>query len=333
MQNNNAFIITMAYPETIVSHAEEWYSKFLRYIGIGNKNYVRAGHAALVLIDKTTGVLEYHDFGRYITPSPAGRVRGRETDFELNFPIKAIINNNKIENLNAILEFLATQPKLTHGDGDLYASVNSNVNYKLARNHIDYMQTQEFIRYAAFIKNACNCARFVTDTLIASVTDNSIVKKLKKAKRFTPSTIENVVLADTEDHVYRVTENKEFLKFETTVKKLNRELFLDRLKGYSASKIGTILPKQNAVKSNHAQWLGGIAAGAWFELHAANSKVHFRYRRIAPNGNIDCDAIYKIDQPGFDINLEYAFVNYSNCGFFNVKQNNKVYKFQFVKNN
>jgi len=89
MLQNDAFIIAMAYPETIVTHAEEWYSKFLRFIFIGNKKYVRAGHAALVLINKNTGILEYYDFGRYVTPSPYGRVRGRETDFELNFPIKA----------------------------------------------------------------------------------------------------------------------------------------------------------------------------------------------------------------------------------------------------
>jgi len=49
---NDAFVITMAYPVTIVSHAEEWYSKFLRFVFIGNKKHVRAGHAALVLIHK-----------------------------------------------------------------------------------------------------------------------------------------------------------------------------------------------------------------------------------------------------------------------------------------
>ena len=37
---------------------------------------LRAGHAALVLIDKEKGDLEYHDFGRYITSEPNGRVRG-----------------------------------------------------------------------------------------------------------------------------------------------------------------------------------------------------------------------------------------------------------------
>ncbi|NNK40334.1 MAG: hypothetical protein HKP45_06755, partial [Winogradskyella sp.] len=93
--------------------ADEWYSPFLKYFGIGKKNYVRAGHAALVLIDKNTGHLEYHDFGRYITPEPYARVRGQLTDAELQFPLTASIKNGKIENLEELLTFLATHPKLT----------------------------------------------------------------------------------------------------------------------------------------------------------------------------------------------------------------------------
>ena len=55
---NNGIILTLAYPETIVMVADEWYSHYLRFFGIGKKNYVRAGHAALVLINKKTGILE-----------------------------------------------------------------------------------------------------------------------------------------------------------------------------------------------------------------------------------------------------------------------------------
>ncbi|SHG60787.1 DUF6695 family protein [Winogradskyella jejuensis] len=330
MLKEDAFIITMAYPETIVSHAEEWYSKFLRFAFIGNKRHVRAGHAALVLIDKKTGVLEYHDFGRYITPSPNGRVRGRQTDFELNFPIKAIIENDTIVNLEEILKFLATKPKLTHGDGDLYASVCNAVNYDLARKHITERQNEGFIRYAAFIGKACNCARFVTDALIASVTDQMIKKKLVKSKSFTPSTIGNVVIADTEDFVYHVTDKGEIFEFTSTVGKENRRLFLDVLKGYKPSLVGTIKPKENEEKNSHAQWLGGIAAGAWFEIYDIGKNSEYRFRRISPYGNIDCDGLYSINNEDFDITSEYQFVHYSNCGFFYIQQNDKTYRFEYL---
>jgi len=328
---NNGIILTLAYPETIVSHAEEWYSNFLKFLHVGSKKHVRAGHAALVLIDKSTGVLEYHDFGRYITSSPNGRVRGPETDFELNFPIVAQIENGNIKNLKDILKFLATNPKLTHGDGQLYASVCSTIDYKKAKQHITTQQNKGFIRYAAFIKEACNCARFVTDTLIASVTDSKIKKQLEHSKWFTPSTIGNVVIADTENFVYVVSEEGKINEFDSTVSKENRRLFLDTLKGYNPSLVGTLEPKHNEVKASHAQWLGGIAAGAWFELFNLGSKVEYRFRRISPYGNVDCDGIYKVNDDNFDINSEYQFIHYSNCLFFHIKQKEKTYRFEFQK--
>ena len=331
MPKKDAFIITMAYPETIVSHAEEWYSKLLRFVCIGNKKHVRAGHAALVLISKKTGELEYHDFGRYITPEPYGRVRGKQTDFELNFPLKAEIKNDVISNLDEILSFLATHPKLTHGDGDLYASVCHKVNYDLARAHISEQQNQGFIRYAAFIKKACNCARFVTDTLIASVTDEKLKQRLEASKWFTPSTIGNVSIADTENFIYRVTDKGVIHEFKGSVGKENRRLFLDTLRDYAPTLVGTILPKENTIKSSHAQWLSGIAAGAWFELYDLDIKSEYRFRRISPYGHVDCDGIYKTNSEGFDINQPYEFIHYSNCGFFNVEQSGKTHHFKYLK--
>lgn len=329
---NDGIILTLAYPETIVSHAEEWYSPFLRFLFVGSKKHVRAGHAALVLIDKSTGTLEYHDFGRYITSSPNGRVRGRETDFELNFPVVATIENDAIQNLEDILKFLATHPKLTHGDGNLYASVCNAIDYNKARHHITTQQNAGFIRYAAFIKEACNCARFVTDSLIASVTNSEIKSALIKSKNFTPSTIGNVVIADTENDVYVVSETGEIREFKSSVSKENRRLFLDTLKGYNPSLTGTLEPKHNNSKSQHAQWLSGIAAGAWFEIHDINKQTEFRFRRISPHGHIDCDGIYSVDSECFDISADYKFIHYSNCQFFHIIQNNKTYRFEFQEN-
>ncbi|MBT8324987.1 MAG: hypothetical protein KJO22_00685 [Bacteroidia bacterium] len=326
----DGIILTLAYPETVVMVADEWYSPFLKYFGIGKKNYVRAGHAALVLIDKNTGHLEYHDFGRYITPEPYARVRGQLTDAELQFPLTASIKNGKIENLEELLTFLATHPKLTHGDGKLLASVCRKVDYNKAREHIAKMQQREFIRYAAFIKEACNCARFVTDTLIESVTDSSIVRKLKKSKRFTPSTIGNVLIADTENCIYEVTEEGEIGEFKSTLSKENRRLFLDRLKDHEPSYVGTLHPRHNDTRNNHAQWLSGIAAGAWFELYDLEQDQLYRFRRISPFGHIDIDAVYRISDTGFDMSLDHEFVQYSNCLYFHVKQNGQTYRFNYV---
>ena len=325
--NNDAIILTLAYPDTIVMVSKEWFSPFLRYFGIGKKNYVRAGHAALVLIKRASGHLEYHDFGRYITPEPTGRVRGKDTDNELDFPITAEIENGVIKNLDAILKFLATHPKFTHGDGKLIASVCSAVNYQKARDHITEMQNKHFIRYAAFIKDACNCARFVTDSLIASVTDMGIKRKLQKSKWFTPSTVGNVVLADTENYVYEVSETGVISQFQGSRSSENIRCFLDRLQSHEPNFIGTLEPK--SVKNLHvkAQWLSGIAAGAWFELHKNGNDREYDFKRISPNGNIDIQDTFIVGDHSFDYSLDFEFVHYSNCKFFHVKQNGKVFRF------
>ena len=328
--DNTGIILTLAYPETIVMVSEEWFSPYLRFIGVGKKNYLRAGHAALVLIDKETGVLEYHDFGRYITSEPNGRVRGSDTDNELHFPLKADIENDDIKNLDNILEFLGTHPKLTHGEGKLVASICNAVNYKKARTHITKMQEKHFIRYAAFIKHACNCARFVTDTLIASVTDCKMKKNLENSKWFTPSTVGNVLLADTENHPYEVSETGVISEFKGSQKSENIRCFLDKLKDHKVNFIGTLEPKPVDNLHEKAQWLSGIAAGAWFELHKVGHDVEYHFKRISPYGNIDIHDRFIVEDDTFEYDLEFEFIHYSNCKFFHVKQRGIIFRFERV---
>lgn len=325
--NNTGIILTLAYPETIVMVSEEWFSPFLRYVGVGKKNYLRAGHAALVLINKETGILEYHDFGRYITPEPTGRVRGADTDNELYFPIIAELKNDKIINLDLILEFLATHPKLTHGEGKMIASVCYSINYKKARTHITKMQEKHFIRYAAFIKDACNCARFVTDTLIASVTDGILKKKLENSRWFTPSTVGNVLLSNTETNAFEVSETGVISIFKGSQKSENVRCFLDKLKNHTPNFVGTLKPQQISGLHEKAQWLPGIAAGAWFELHKTEIDMEFLFRRISPVGHIDVETLFMVENNTFNYHETFEFVHYSNCKFFHVKQNDVVFRF------
>lgn len=328
---NDAFVITMAYPKTIVMVADEWYSPFLRFLGVGKKDYLRAGHAALVLIEKKRGELEYHDFGRYITNVPNGRVRGKKYDRELDFPIKAFVENNQIKNLEEILLFLASVPRLTHGDGELVASVCNEINYNSAKNHIKKMQRKGAIRYAAFKKNASNCARFVTTTLIAGVTNPKIRKKLVNSQWFTPSTVSSVVLASSSGEVYKVTPEK-LEQFSSTVFKENRKYFLDRLKGYRANLEGTMTPKKVKGLHKNAQWLSGIAAGAWYELTDDGSLAdnEVRMRRLSAYGNIDVDAVFN-KANGFTLDASFRVIHNSNCAYCTVKQDDKVYLLNYIR--
>ncbi len=328
---NNGIILTLAYPETVVMVSDEWFLKYLHYFGIGKRNYVRAGHAALVLIHKEKGSFEYYDFGRYISPLSTGRVRSKVTDHELDFPLKPVLNNGTLENLMEILVFLATHPKLTHGLGTMYASVCDEVNYENAKAFINTMQERQFIRYAAFAKEATNCSRFVTDALIAGVTNPIIKKRLIKSKWFTPSTLGNVVIADTINRVYKLSDAGDISIFKSSVDRENRRLFLDRLKDHKPNLVGNLQPKHNKEKHDKAQWLSGTGGGAWFELHDQNHDVEYRFRRVSPYGNIDVDGIYEILNTGFDIRSEYDFLHHSNCKCFHVRQNGSVYRFEYLR--
>nr|WP_241910393.1 DUF6695 family protein [Tamlana carrageenivorans] len=241
---NTGIIITLAYPDAVVRLPKEWYAPYLRFLGVGTKNYVRAGHAALVLIEKNSGALDYYDFGRYIVPEPYGRVRSHETDNQLRMPFKAEMDRDDITNLNDILKYLATHPKITHGEGAMLASVCSSVDYNKAHSFILNLQGQKAVRYAAFKREASNCARFVADTLLASVTDARIRKQLKKMQRFTSSTVGNVLLSDTENTIFKVLESGDISEFKGSQKSENLRCFLDRLKDFQPNLKGNLLSKE-----------------------------------------------------------------------------------------
>jgi hypothetical protein len=331
MANNTGIILVLAYPETIVMVADEWYSSLLKYLGIGCKNYVRAGHAALVLIEKSRGDLEYHDFGRYITKDSNGRVRGAKYDGELKFPLKAKIVGNRVCNLEEILVFLSENPNLTHGDGKLIASVCDQIDYSKAKSQIQKMQRHVGIPYAAFYKKGTNCARFVTTTLIASVTNSLIKKKLISSQRFTPSTVGNVVLADTNNKVFSVNEGV-IADFDSSVYKENIKCFLDRLSNYKPDLIGKVEPKRIEGLHENAKWLSGIAAGAWYEFTLSNKlgDNEYRFRRISPKGNIDIDAVF-VSNNSFSINRDYEILHNSNCFYCTIKQDDKILQLGYLR--
>ena len=139
-----------------------------------------------------------------------------------------------------------------------------------------------------------------------------------------------MVIADTENNIYKVDTSGQIFEFRTSVSKENRRLFLDRLQDHEPNLEGTLVPKHNSKKADHAQWLSGIAAGAWFELYPKNGNNYYRFRRISPYGHIDIDAFYSVDDVSFNYESDYRIVQYSNCLFFHVEQQGKRFKFHLV---
>lgn len=330
-KNDDGIIIILSYPDTIVRPAYwEPSSKIWPLIGIGGKHAVQAGHAALLLIKKESSEINYYDFGRYITSYGNGRVRSKETDPELFIPLKAKFENKELTNLKEILLWLDKYPEKTHGDGRLVATINNDINYKLASKFINNIIKSKEIPYGAFINNGSNCSRFVTDTLIASLTNKKIKLLLKKSNLFTPSPIGNVIIATSTNKIYQIENQKINLYKNRSIVKEYKESFFKKFNN-QPDLIGTEKPNKAIFYLEKGTWIGGIGSGAWFNIEEKVDSKNYIISRYSAIGVKDFEGKFIINTNSFKINEEYKFVYPTNCEEMFIIQNNK--KFVFKKNN
>lgn len=334
MKKKSGFIVIIAFPEVVVRTANgEMTSKIWPLFGVGGQQYVKAGHAALLLVSKKTNKINYYDFGRYITSNTFGRVRSVDTDNEVHIPFAADHNFEEILNLEEVLIYLEKHPQITHGEGRMIVSVNHEVDYDKALTYINNLQDEIEVPYGAFHKKASNCARFVTDTLIASTTNKKIRSRLKKSYVLTPSPISNVLRGGSENAIPLEVFNQKIRKYTNKYVLVEHKKCLFSKVSQETVDIGTILPDITKFNSQKGQWLGGIGSGAWFELFSIESNSDkFRIVRRNVIGISDLDAEFHLNVIGFDIEKPYAFQYGSNCKRCVVKQNETMFYFTRVLN-
>lgn len=319
-------ILVLAFPDTYVQMSTDFICKILPFVGLGTKKYIKAGHAALVLIDNKTGNAKYFDFGRYVTPQAYGRVRGENTDAELKIPFKANLDiDHQLLNLDEFLIWLDANPKKTHGSGRLLASVCEEVDYDLALNFISNLQNRGSIPYGLFEKNGSNCSRFVTETILASTNNDKIIRWLRFNKLFTPSTVGNVEKAAIENKVYEVL-NGNIKEFSGSAFRENLTNYFDKSKS-PCSIDASNLPNPPSTFNK----LEGIGSTAYFEIiHETNlPKYHYRVKRYNEFLEEDFDGVYKTQN--INISDNYKFTYDSHCAFCHIKQDNEVVKMECVQ--
>lgn len=321
----DGFIVVLSYPDTVVRPAHsEFSSKVWPKLGIGGENAIQAGHAAMLLIDKKTNQVDYFDFGRYITSYGNGRVRSKETDPELAVPFVAKIENDKLANLEEMLLWLDANPEKTHGEGRLVASVNKEIDYTKAINFVNNLIARKEVPYGAFVKNGSNCARFVTDTILNSCGNTSIVLKLKTSNLLTPSPIGNVIKGTTEDDIY-IVEHQQLAHYSNrSVVKEYSECFFKKI-DKELNLIGTELPNKELFNLENATWLGGIGSGAWFKIEAKKEVNLYQIARYTVKGVKDFEGVFKIKDYSFNVDEPYEFVHPTNCVEVYIEQNTKEF--------
>lgn len=325
MQTHGGIIIILSYPDTIVRPAYwETFSKFWSKIGVGRDHAVQAGHAALLLIKKGTSEINYFDFGRYITSYGNGRVRSKETDPELVISIAAQFKNDKLLNLEEILLWIENHPEKTHGDGRLVAGIHEEIDFNIAQEFVHQLIQKKEIPYGVFKKNATNCARFVTDTIIGSSENKKIRKQLKKSKLLTPSPIGNVIKANTNNTIYKVYNQQITTYKNRSVIKEYKAFFLNKFEDTLNIK-GTEIPNLDAFNLENATWLGGIASGAWFKIEDKINTETYKISRHNALGKKDFEGLFIIKEPDFKPLEDYLFIHPTNCEEAHIQQKDKTF--------
>tara|TARA_B110001469_G_scaffold86322_1_gene81734 strand:- start:1875 stop:2873 length:999 start_codon:yes stop_codon:yes gene_type:complete len=330
MSKSNGIIIILAYPDTVVKPSKrDVLSKFLPYLGIGNKIGIQAGHAALLLIKKGVPEINYFDFGRYITTYKNGRVRSKETDFELHIPILAKFDKASLSNLDEILVWLEGHPEKTHGEGRMVASVNEEIDYEKALTFINGCVKQKEIPYGAFIRNGSNCARFVTDTLRTSTLQKKIKTKLTISYLCTPSPIGNVLKGRTVNNIYQI--------YNTEVAPYNNRSILKEYKDCFFNKYNTLpsiiedeIQKKSLFYSKKGTWLAGCGSGAWFTIEEKINTTTYKISRYTYAEKKDFEGVFKISENSFDMSLEYQFTHPTNCLEAFIVQDKKKFTFRRI---
>ena len=315
-------IIPIAYPDTFVKYSEVGFQKnILSTLGLGRNGYVKAGHALLLLIENSTGHIQYFDFGRYITPSGHGRVRSAITDVELEIPFKALIDRKgNIENIDQILLWLEAHPEKTHGEGRLVASVCHQVNYSNAYEFLIKIQSQGSIPYKTFGNIGSNCSRLVTDTLMYATTNKKIISSLKRISKFTPSPLGNVQKGAFGGPMYSV--------FEGQVTPYSNSVLKENLTNYFDPNIPNLTSVEAPKFVDNKQLLCGVGASAYFELVFIEN--NYRISRYTTKLVKDFEGTFETSKSGFNIEKNYEFIYDSNCSYCHIKQNNTVYRFDLI---
>ncbi len=326
MKHYTGKIISLAFPDTFVRFSDEKNStSLLQFFGLGKGGIIKAGHAAFVLIENKTGIAEYYDFGRYITPEGKGRVRSAITDVELKIPfIASFTPEGKLENIDQFLLWLEAHPEKTHGDGRLVASVCDYIFYDKAKKYVLEIQDRGSIPYSTFRKEGSNCSRIVTDTILASTDNPKIRTPLLRNKLFTPSPLGNVEKGSMNNKIYQV-EDGVLIEYPNSV-------FIENLTNYFDKKFPPLKEKPTEIPDHlkEAHFLEGIGSGAYFMLKKTQKNATVEISRYTEYGTEDFRGLFSTDQE-FDLTEKYEFVYDSHCKYCHIKQQGRTLKFDLIK--
>ena len=69
-----------------------------------------------------------------------------------------------------------------------------------------------------------------------------------------------------------------------------------------------------------AIWLSGEGAGSWFVIQPKVENKHFHVSRYSPEGNLECEGLFKSEKHDFDPQKDFMLTYPSFCNIITIKQ-------------
>ncbi|HZH55500.1 MAG TPA: DUF6695 family protein [Sphingobacteriaceae bacterium] len=333
--------IILAWPDATIRGDEAW-MMFFRKIGLVKNLNFKVGHTGVILVDSRNSSLLYYDFGRYIAPRGLGRARSPFSDPRLRLRTKAHIVDKKsgqISNLQEIAEELEEIKAGTQGEGRLFFSVATAINFFRAKKYADQLVNEGSTPYGAFARGNNNCSRFITRLLMRSSKKYNFFHGINLPETIKSSPMSNVVNVRKDRKVYIYEHPKKLQKIRITrtgslfflLKQLKDNFNLKRAGKLPGDIIvGSVneLPKPSNIPQE-SQWLGGVGEGAWYHLEGTEEPLRYLVSRYTETGELEY-ALPFISKTALDLNEAFKIEYDSHMVYTTVSQNGKIFKMEAI---
>ena len=293
-------LIPLAWPEMTARGREKiWH--YLRQMGIVKNVNMMVGHAGMVIVEADR--FHYYDFGRYITPRIMGRPRSAETDPKLRLDtVPTWDEHGRLTNFEALLAELESKKAATHGEGRMFASVFYGGDSVKALTYARALQEKGYVGYHGLDKKQTNCARFVTNTMLASMGRNTKeYRRFKYPVTYAPSPYFNV-LAGASSGQFVIYSNGQAEWQSKPMGHALRDILVKGSYAFRKSKALHLPPDTRVGQLEEPDqrpagvlptdvYLGGIGEGAYHRVEAKSADV-LEMARIDLSGNVEFTATY-----------------------------------------
>ncbi len=339
MELYNDIALPLAWPDQTAYGDEAWMS-LLKKCGIVKNLNFKVGHAAILVMERRTGLVRYFDFGRYVSPRGYGRARSQYFDprLQINTLAEFDPSTGEIINLLDILQELSSMETATHGGGRLLFVPTSGISFKKAVAYAEDLVQQGPVPYGALAAKNNSCSRYVAQILTHAIDPKDFrIRKILYPECIKASPMSNVVNASADGYIYcyeqKILSHWKMnrwasLRFQWNL--LQENLCRQKMQLQSPisnhQKIGFLEePLRPIHLPVNAQWLGGIGDGVW--LHLVHHPPYFEITCYSAHAEMLYTA-HAVCSQAFDIDKHYTFTPDFSCTHFTILQDSDIYLFK-----